>query len=283
MRRAKREVSSPAELHAILKQAHVVRVASHDDEGPFITPLNYGFDWSAISPEPMAGSLPTLWLHSADEGRKADAWLADPRVALELDVEAGVTTGDFACTYSFAYESIMATGHVHLVEDPAEKIHGLERIMAHMAPGAPVAFSPEAVARVAVWRIDLEHMTGKRREAQGMAAPSQPNATHNEGAPQYGSENQEPKTDTTAEAGSKPKTKKSDGKGKPSKKDKAKKLAKAIKDHKKADKKAREKRAAKLLDTKHCDGCGHSCKLSSPRCGHGRRERDKLLKRAGLA
>ena len=49
------------------------------------------------------------------------------------------------------------------VTDPAGKLHGLERIMAHLAPDAPVTFSPEAVNRVAVWRVDVDHFTGKHR------------------------------------------------------------------------------------------------------------------------
>ena len=35
--------------------------------------------------------------------------------------------------------------------------------MAHLAPDAPVTFSPEAVNRVAVWRVDVGHFTGKHR------------------------------------------------------------------------------------------------------------------------
>ncbi|MBS6401850.1 MAG: hypothetical protein KH396_07980 [Atopobiaceae bacterium] len=46
----------------------------------------------------------TFWLHCASEGRKTDAWAADPRVALELDVPAGVVSGDYSCAYSYAYE-----------------------------------------------------------------------------------------------------------------------------------------------------------------------------------
>lgn len=75
----------------------------------------------------------TFWLHCASEGRKTDAWAADPRVALELDVPAGV-------------------------------VSGLTAIMAHMAPGAPVEFSPDAVKLVDVWLVDVDHLTGKRRE-----------------------------------------------------------------------------------------------------------------------
>ena len=84
-------------------------------------------------------------------------------VAIEMDIEGGVTMGDYSCAYSFAYRSIMGTGRIVPVTDPAGKLHGLERIMAHLAPDAPVTFSPEAVNRVAVWRVDVGHFTGKHR------------------------------------------------------------------------------------------------------------------------
>lgn len=159
MRRAGREVRDLEELRAIVERAQVLRVGSLDEEGPFIVPVSFGYELGEKDGAPAW----TFWLHSAGEGRKADAWRARPEVALELDVPAGVITGDFACAYSYAFESVMATGVAREVADPAEKTHGLGLIMAHMAPGAPVSFSEEAVGRVSVWRIDVHRLTGKRR------------------------------------------------------------------------------------------------------------------------
>lgn len=122
-----------------------------------------GEDLTGATPRPRL----TLWLHSAGEGRKADAFRAGgdagTPVAIEMDVEDGVTTGDYACAYSFAYRSIMGTGRVHVVTDADEKVHGLRRIMEHLAPSAPVTFSPEAVDRVTVLRVDVERLSGKQR------------------------------------------------------------------------------------------------------------------------
>ena len=76
----------------------------------------------------------------------------------------GVIGGDYSCAYSYAYESVMASGRASRAADPAQKVRGLSAIMGHMAPGAPVEFKPEAVERVDAWRVDVEHLTGKRRE-----------------------------------------------------------------------------------------------------------------------
>ncbi len=160
MRLHKREVTDAAQLAAIIDRADVVRVGQVDDEGVFIVPMSFGYETSGTPEAPTW----TFWLHCAGEGRKADAWRANPQVALELDAAAEVISGTYACAYSQAYESIMASGEISQVEDPAEKTHGLERIMAHMAPGAPVTFSPEAIERVSVWKVDVTRLTGKRRE-----------------------------------------------------------------------------------------------------------------------
>ena len=50
------------------------------------------------------------------------------------------------------------------VTEPEEKIEGLEKIMAHLAPEAKIAFLPEMVERVAVWRIEVDTFTGKERK-----------------------------------------------------------------------------------------------------------------------
>ncbi len=163
MRRNKRELTNAEDLLGVVEKATVVRVGFADEEGVAIFPLSYGFDWDASGEKPAL----TLWLHGANEGRKADAWLNKMQVAIEIDVEVGVTTGTYSCAYSYAYESLMGDGVIAPVADANEKLHGLTRIMEHMAPGAPVHFSEEGIERVAVWRIDVTRLTGKRREAQG--------------------------------------------------------------------------------------------------------------------
>lgn len=166
MRRAKREVTDAGELRGIIEACRTVRLGLVDAEGVFIVPMSFGYDW----PEGDDGARLTLWLHSAGAGRRTEALLATGAgtaagapVAIEMDVEDGVTTGDYACAYSFAYRSIMGTGRAHVVTDADEKVRGLRRIMEHLAPGAPVTFSPEAVERVSVLRVDVERLSGKQR------------------------------------------------------------------------------------------------------------------------
>ena len=85
------------------------------------------------------------------------------QIAVEMDYNHEVITGDYTCAYSYAYRSIMGNGTITEVTDPEAKKKGLGKIMAHIAPEAKIAFLPEMVERVAVWRIDIDTFTGKER------------------------------------------------------------------------------------------------------------------------
>ena len=150
MRLKKREITDPEILREILESCEVVRIGAMDEEGMFIVPMNYGYD---VREED--GTLHVL--HGAKEGRKAAAFAADPRVAVEMDYNHEVITGDYTCAYSYAYRSIMGNGTITEVTDPEAKKKGLGKIMAHIAPEAKIAFLP------AVWRIDIDTFTGKER------------------------------------------------------------------------------------------------------------------------
>lgn len=164
MRLAKRQITDPEALRRVVEEAQVLRIGATDEEGMFIVPVNYGYRWEEGEGGQVALSF---YLHSAREGRKARAFraggAAGTPVAIELDVDGGNITGPYACAFSRAYRSIMGTGRVLEVGDEAERMRGLELLMEHAAPGAPAAFAREAIARVAIFRIDVEAFTGKER------------------------------------------------------------------------------------------------------------------------
>ena len=158
MRLGKREITEPGQLREVLRDCQVVRIGTSDEEGMFIVPMNFGYEFS--EPE---GSL-KLYLHCAAEGRKAEAFARNPQVAFEMDCGHEIIRGDYACSYSYAYRSIMGNGVIHKVEASEEKLHGLRLLMEHLEPGANMEFKPEVLARVAVYRVDVTAFTGKRRE-----------------------------------------------------------------------------------------------------------------------
>lgn len=165
MRLAKREVTDAEALRGIVEACQTVRIGATDDEGMFIVPMSFGYDWGT---DDAGAPRLTLWLHSAGEGRKAAAFAANgdagAAVAIEMDCEDGVITGDYACSYSFAYRSIMGTGRIYPVASGEDKVYGLTRIMEHLAPGAPQAFGPGVLDRTAIWRVEVTAFTGKQRQ-----------------------------------------------------------------------------------------------------------------------
>ena len=157
MRLAKREIQEKKRLIEILDQAKVLRIGTVDQEGIYIVPVNFGYEWK--EGEPLR-----FYIHSAREGRKVQAFAASGDAGFELDLEQGVIRGTYTCSYSYAYRSIMGTGTVRELAEEQEKIHGLTRIMKHTAPDAEIEFLPEMLERTGVYCIDVTHFTGKERK-----------------------------------------------------------------------------------------------------------------------
>ena len=161
MRLHKRAVTDADEVRQIIEECQVLRLGLIDEEGMFIVPVNFGYAWDE------ATGLPRFYVHSAREGRKAEAVLAGgadgAAAAFELDVDGGNIVGDYSCAYSRAYASVMGCGRVREVVDDAEREEGLRLLMAHAAPGAPAAFTHEGMGRVAIFRLDVDQLSAKRR------------------------------------------------------------------------------------------------------------------------
>lgn len=160
MRLHKRKVEDQEVIREILEECDVVRIGMQDGEGLFIVPVNYGYELTGTDDRMHL----TLYFHGAGEGRKADALAAEPEVAVEMDCRHEVITGDYTCSYSYAYRSIMGNGKAVRITDQAEMKHALAKLMEHMAPEASVDFSREVLARTNVYRIDVKHFTGKERK-----------------------------------------------------------------------------------------------------------------------
>ena len=160
MRLHKREITDPEILREIIEECDVVRIGASDSDGIFVVPVNYGYD---LSFQNGKADL-KLYIHGAGEGRKAEAFASNPLVAVEMDRMVSVISGDYPCSYSCAYQSIMGNGSIRRLDGKQEKIYALTRIMEHMAPEAEIQFSPEMLARTAVFQINVDSFTGKERK-----------------------------------------------------------------------------------------------------------------------
>lgn len=158
MRLHKREIQDMKEMREIFDECKVVRIGSCDGHGMFIVPMNFGYVFSEEDRQLK------LYVHSACEGRKAEAFKKNMQVAFEMDCTHALIQGDYTCSYSYAYRSIMGNGTIHKIEENKEKIYGLKLLMENLAPEAEIQFKEEMLQRVAVYRIDVTEFTGKKRE-----------------------------------------------------------------------------------------------------------------------
>ncbi|HIV13520.1 MAG TPA: pyridoxamine 5'-phosphate oxidase family protein [Candidatus Pullilachnospira stercoravium] len=156
MRRYKREVQDTRQIRRLLEECQVLRIGTMDQEGMFIVPVSYGYEYEED------GSL-RFYIHSAGEGRKVQAFRQQERVAVELDCADGLIRGDYTCQYSMAFRSLMGSGKICLLSGP-EKLRGLKLLMRHTAPESRISFSDEMVEAVHVYAIRMEEFRVKMRE-----------------------------------------------------------------------------------------------------------------------
>ncbi len=149
MRRSERELTSRAEIDAILARAPVVRLAMVDGGEPYVVPLNFGYDGAR------------LICHSAGAGRKIEILRRNPRVCFEATVDEAVVTGSVGCKSSAKYRCVIGYGTVRFIEGREEKIRALDALMGKFAPG-PFSYAEEQLAKTTVFDIEIESVSGKK-------------------------------------------------------------------------------------------------------------------------
>lgn len=154
MRRKDRQVNGEEALREILEACQVVRIAMQDEEGLYIVPMNFGYDYEN-------GKL-ALYVHSAREGRKVSAFRRNGQIAFEMDCGHELVEGNQACQYSYRYKSIVGNGEIVELENPEDKTKGLQALMRRFSDRT-FDFNEKMLAVVSVFRIDASGFTGKSR------------------------------------------------------------------------------------------------------------------------
>jgi len=155
MRRKDREITDLSAIASVVRQCDVCRLAFFDEEYPYIVPVNFG----AVFDE---NGMPTLYIHGAAMGTKLELMKRDPHVGFEMDRGHRLVTGPRACDYSMEYESVCGAGVLSLVTDPNEKRAALAALMEQYAPGQTHEFHENMVDAIAVLKLTVRSITGKR-------------------------------------------------------------------------------------------------------------------------
>ena len=152
MRQAKKEIKDQGVIIGLLKTCQVGRLGTVGRDGyPMVKPLNFAYEHGKI------------YFHSAQEGEKIDDIKRDSRVCFETDLPIALvkSTGS-PCRAAYLYQSVIIKGRAYPVEDPSERLHGLELLMRKYQPeGGYGEFPEEKLKLTCVVRIDIEKMTGK--------------------------------------------------------------------------------------------------------------------------
>ena len=154
VRRSDRELADPVELDGILAQGKYVTIAMARRDEPYLVTMSYGFDSEGRA----------LYFHAAPEGLKYEFMDANPEVCATVVLDGGYVRGE--CEHH--YTSAVLRGRLSRVSDPAELRHGMRVLLDQLEPGSPeYAETPalerdEAYARMAVLRLDIDEVTGKR-------------------------------------------------------------------------------------------------------------------------
>ncbi|MBQ2297216.1 MAG: pyridoxamine 5'-phosphate oxidase family protein [Ruminiclostridium sp.] len=138
-----------AEARELFEKGHHGILALNGDEGyPYAVPVNYVYLNEKI------------YIHSAKVGYKMDALQKDSKCCFSAILSSEILPKQVTA----AFESIIATGKVNLVEDEAERRTAMETFVHRFCVDAideGMAFLEKALAKTAVLRIDVEQLTGK--------------------------------------------------------------------------------------------------------------------------
>ena len=148
MRQSKNEITDKALIDAIIRECRVCRLGLSDGKEPYIVPLCFGYDGQV------------LYFHSASEGRKIDILHKNNRVCFEFDIPGEMKESEQGCKWGIRYRSVIGYGTAELVDNGEAQRNALEILMAQYS-GKKYIFPAEVVAKTAIIKVVITHMTGK--------------------------------------------------------------------------------------------------------------------------
>ena len=152
MRRSDRQIKDISDILDVLNSCQTIRLGLNGEDFPYVVPLSFGWEYAD-------GTL-KIYFHCAKEGKKLDLISRDRRACVEADMLSGYKRTEHGVTAD--YISVIAFGRAELVYGQ-EAEHGLQLLLEHCGVEG---YSPKTCAQnplVAVCRITVDEITGKRR------------------------------------------------------------------------------------------------------------------------
>jgi nitroimidazol reductase NimA-like FMN-containing flavoprotein (pyridoxamine 5'-phosphate oxidase superfamily) len=156
MRRRDKEITDPELIAEIIGGSLVCRLGLAKDNNPYIVPVSFGHDGSAI------------YFHTAKEGKKIDYIQANSAVCFEF--ERGVhllPDSGSPCDWTFSFQSVIGKGRIRELVTRDEKAYGLKQIVEHYS-GRQWEFDEKDLDNVRVWSIAIQALSGKQSKDKAM-------------------------------------------------------------------------------------------------------------------
>ncbi len=153
MRRIDREIKDHNKIIEIIEKCDVCRIALHDDEYPYILPLNFGM---AVGDETI-----TLYFHGALEGKKYELISKNNKAGFEMDCSHRLVTDEEKGNCTMEYESVIGQGVMEIVPDE-EKYKALCILMKHYHKENFV-FNEKVIPQTKVFKLTVKGCTAKAR------------------------------------------------------------------------------------------------------------------------
>jgi nitroimidazol reductase NimA-like FMN-containing flavoprotein (pyridoxamine 5'-phosphate oxidase superfamily) len=150
MRRKDKEVTDKKIIDKILNESEFCRVAIHDDEYPYLVPLNYGY------------SDNTLYFHSAAEGKKIELLKNNNKVCFEIEHAAKTMLDEQPGKSTTKYLTVIGYGEIEIITDTDKKIKGLDIIMNHYGSTTASEYDESQLNRIVILKLTINKITAKR-------------------------------------------------------------------------------------------------------------------------
>lgn len=150
MRRKDKSIAARVIIDKIIHKSLICHLACCLDEQPYVIPISFGYDGKCI------------YFHTAKAGKKNKIFLENPCVCLafETDIKL-ISDEEKACKWSFDFQSVIASGEIEEISDPALKNAGLNQIMRHYS-GKDWEMPEREISKTKIWGVELKNITGKR-------------------------------------------------------------------------------------------------------------------------
>lgn len=160
VRRTDRAVEDEGWIRAMLRRAPVANLATVAEDGqPFINSNLFVYD------EPNH----CIYMHTFRLGRTQSNVAAHERVCLSISEMGRLLPADTALEFSVEYSGVTVFGRAHIIQDAAQATHALQMLLDKYFPKQrperdyrPI--QPDELARTAVYRIQIESWSGKRKQ-----------------------------------------------------------------------------------------------------------------------